>query len=541
VDSPPSGADQPIVLVADDDPMIRSLFQRALAREGLLVVLAANGREAITMLGQHAVDVALLDLNMPVLGGLETLRLIRSNPLYHTMPVILVTGSATESARIRGLEGGADDYLAKPVLLQELTARVRAHLRGRVAWTRELERGREDRRRLAAVLDGLPRNEPLVVLAAKLLDEIQPILGMDGTAILHFGEGAVRTIASNGRLTQSFRAGRALPRERGREIATRAEAGAWLQDASMNLDPTADAVDIAYVPFRLGPSPTPLGCLAFAVRPGSASRPLSHRLPDLVDATDFIVAVLRPAVEQANQTGAAITRLRRVIAKREFEIHLQPIARLDTGEVVAVEALTRFRDGIRPDLQFAEAASLGLGAALQAATLAAAVAATASLPSGIALSVNLSADVIQSDASLPAILAGVNRRTVVEITEHERIDDYASVRAALGRLGPNIDLAVDDAGSGYASLRHILALQPAYVKLDIEWVHDIDRDPVRRALVSGLTYFASETGCQLIAEGIETQAERDVLVDLGIQLGQGFLLGRPVPAIDPGSRARPPA
>jgi EAL domain-containing protein (putative c-di-GMP-specific phosphodiesterase class I) len=120
---------------------------------------------------------------------------------------------------------------------------------------------------------------------------------------------------------------------------------------------------------------------------------------------------------------------------------------------------------------------------------------------------------------------------IVELTEHERIDDYVAVGSALDRLGPNVKLAIDDAGSGYASLRHILALQPAYVKLDIEWVSGIDRDPVRRALVTGLAYFATETGCELIAEGIETQQELEALRALGVQLGQGYLLGRPMPPV----------
>lgn len=103
------------------------------------------------------------------------------------------------------------------------------------------------------------------------------------------------------------------------------------------------------------------------------------------------------------------------------------------------------------------------------------------------------------------------------------------MRSALERLGPKVKLAIDDAGSGFASLRHIFALQSAYVKLDIEWVHGIDRDTVRRALVSGLAYFASETDCELIAEGIETAEELAALRWLGIQLGQGCFLGRPGP------------
>jgi EAL domain-containing protein (putative c-di-GMP-specific phosphodiesterase class I) len=70
------------------------------------------------------------------------------------------------------------------------------------------------------------------------------------------------------------------------------------------------------------------------------------------------------------------------------------------------------------------------------------------------------------------------------------------------------------------------------MKLDMEWVHGIDADPIRRSLVSGLAYFGDETSCELIAEGIETEAERAALMDLGVRLGQGFLLGRPQPSLD---------
>ena len=77
-------------------------------------------------------------------------------------------------------------------------------------------------------------------------------------------------------------------------------------------------------------------------------------------------------------------------------------------------------------------------------------------------------------------MATANRPLIIELTEHERIDDYDAVRAAFDRLGSGVQLAIDDAGSGFASLRHIFALRPDYAKLDIEWVRGIDRDPVRR-------------------------------------------------------------
>jgi EAL domain-containing protein (putative c-di-GMP-specific phosphodiesterase class I) len=192
-----------------------------------------------------------------------------------------------------------------------------------------------------------------------------------------------------------------------------------------------------------------------------------------------------------------------------------------------VEALTRFTDGVRPDVQFAEARRLGLGLALERATLGAAIEAARDRPLEVALSVNVSPDIVLHDPALPELLAVADRSIIIELTEHERIDDYEAVRSAFARLGPDVRLAVDDAGSGYASLRHILSLRPTFVKLDMEWVRGIADDPIRRALVSGLAYFASETGCELIAEGIETEDERIAILELGIRLGQGYLIGHP--------------
>jgi EAL domain-containing protein (putative c-di-GMP-specific phosphodiesterase class I) len=157
------------------------------------------------------------------------------------------------------------------------------------------------------------------------------------------------------------------------------------------------------------------------------------------------------------------------------------------------------------------------------------------MPAAVALSINLSADVLQHEPALEGLIASTERPIIIELTEHERIDDYRAVRAAIARLGPTVKLAIDDAGSGFASLRHIFALRPAYVKLDIEWVRGIERDPVRRALVSGLVFFGAETGCELIAEGVETQAELKALCELGIKLGQGYLLGRPAAGAATGS------
>jgi len=121
-------ADGPVVLVADDEPAIRTLFGRALARDGIRSLLAANGREAIDLLASNNVDIVLLDLNMPVLGGLAALREIRADPRLRALPVILVTGSDVEAAQLRNRDDRADDYLSKPVTLDALTSCVRVLL-----------------------------------------------------------------------------------------------------------------------------------------------------------------------------------------------------------------------------------------------------------------------------------------------------------------------------------------------------------------------------------------------------------------------------
>jgi EAL domain-containing protein (putative c-di-GMP-specific phosphodiesterase class I)/CheY-like chemotaxis protein len=529
---PPPGdpvpSERPVVLVADDDQGVRSLFRTVLERAGFSVLLATNGRRALELVRTNPVDVMLLDLSMPGLSGLETLQELRADPALRSLPVIIATGSLVEADRIAGLDQGADDVIVKPVSVAELVARVRAQIRGHAAMADELKAGRENRRQMAVLLSELPRQADLIELATVLADRMPQAMGVDGAAILAFERGASRGIAASSLLRGQFPPGRLMPHGIGSDIAQRAPTGPWLEvSRTIRLDD--ESIELAFIPFSLAATAPPIGCFVYA-RGSATASPLANRLAHLIDITDFAVTALRPAIEHAETTNSAILGLRQLITRRRFTINLQPISRLDSGEIIGFEALTRFNDGVRPDVRFAEASRLGLGRPLERATLAAAIAAVASFPPSLALSVNISPDALQHETSLPEILAAAHRPMIIELTEHERIDDYGAIRAAFARFGPTVRLAVDDAGSGYASLKHILSLQPSYVKLDMEWVREIHRDPVRRSLVSGLAYFAEATDSELIAEGIESEDERVALMELGVKLGQGFLLGRPAPA-----------
>lgn len=118
----------PRVLIADDDAVVRDVMRRSLERDGLHVEVAADGSEALQLLGSRKVDVAVLDVMMPGLSGLSLCRSLRETGGY-AVPVILLTALGEEEDRIAGLEAGADDYVTKPFSLRELSLRVRSVLR----------------------------------------------------------------------------------------------------------------------------------------------------------------------------------------------------------------------------------------------------------------------------------------------------------------------------------------------------------------------------------------------------------------------------
>lgn len=224
-------------------------------------------------------------------------------------------------------------------------------------------------------------------------------------------------------------------------------------------------------------------------------------------------------------------RIEAVLRDASFAPFFQPIVDLGSGRVVGHEALTRYADGTRPDVMFELASKAGLGVDLEAVTIQAAIRASACLPPGTFLALNVSPGLVEG-LELPALLEDARRAIVLEITEHSVIDDYDKVRRLVASLGANVTLAVDDAGAGYASLRHVLELAPSKVKVDAGLVRGIDADPARQALLAGLRFFALKGDIQLVAEGIETAGELTTLRSLGVHQGQGYLLGRPSPGLE---------
>ncbi len=227
-------------------------------------------------------------------------------------------------------------------------------------------------------------------------------------------------------------------------------------------------------------------------------------------------------------------RLERICQDGLITAVFQPIVDLPRGVICGYEALARFPPDLadaEPQQWFAAAALHGFSSRLEATALSVILADRSHVPAGCFLSVNLSPDALLS-ADVQAVLSSLSDLggLVVEITEQTPVEDYGALGAVLDGLRERgAMVAVDDTGAGYASLSHLLALRPEFVKLDRSLVSGVDRDPRRAAAVRAIGAFSSELDAWMVAEGVEREAELERLIELEVPLVQGYLLGHPEP------------
>jgi EAL domain-containing protein (putative c-di-GMP-specific phosphodiesterase class I) len=221
-------------------------------------------------------------------------------------------------------------------------------------------------------------------------------------------------------------------------------------------------------------------------------------------------------------------------AGERLEMHLQPIVELNKplATPTGYEALARFQTSPYepPTVWLERAASAGMQHELELSCVRAALAHLPSLPDTAYLAINVSPETLVS-AEFARLIAEVDaHRVVVEVTEHQVVREYDMLLTAIGDLRrQGVRLAVDDAGAGFASFRHVVELCPEIIKLDIHLIRRISTDHNRAALVRSLVSFAADVGATLVAEGIETQDDLLTLRDAQVPLGQGNLFAHPGP------------
>ena len=258
--------------------------------------------------------------------------------------------------------------------------------------------------------------------------------------------------------------------------------------------------------------------------------PKPVHLPELMARAGALVRARRrgQAVDRA-QIEADRADIERRIEDRAFRPVFQPVIDLESGSIAGMEALTRFDDGTRPDVVFQRAAACGLGTRLEAATIMAALEVVAPLPEPAWLSINVSPELMVEPNTLARLISLSEIPVVLELTEREPVTDYRAVRHALGQMGPQVRLSVDDIGAGFSTLRHLLVLRPDFAKLDLTWIQGIAQDPMRQQLVEGMVHLAEKGDMDVVAEGIEELADLDTVQRLGVRYAQGFLLAEPEP------------
>ena len=258
--------------------------------------------------------------------------------------------------------------------------------------------------------------------------------------------------------------------------------------------------------------------------------------------------MIQPSAGSAGTNGNHLWESRQrlhglFLSPSQIDVVFQPIVDLESERPVGLEALGRIATAeisVPRWLQGAQAA--GIGTELEVLLVRVALARLPELAPDLFLSVNISPQSLVSAAFSACLAEHDISRVVFELTEHTPFPEarilatqIAYVREHGGRI------ALDDVGSGYTSIRHVLALSPEFIKLDQTLVELAEHESGHRAMVRALAAFATETGTQVVAEGVETPQQLGMLRELGVGLGQGFLWAEAGPLAGDGAEAQPHA
>ncbi len=220
----------------------------------------------------------------------------------------------------------------------------------------------------------------------------------------------------------------------------------------------------------------------------------------------------------------------RVLSDKSLRVAFQPVCDLLSREVIGYEALARFPRPAHatPRQWFDQALHLGLLLDLELLAAAKALELLRRLPDRAFLAVNVSPATAASTAFGELASAVPPERLVLDIAEHDTVDNYHLFTDVINHLRSlGVRIALDDAGAADVSLQHLLGVRPDIVKIDTTVIHGIAEDELRQAVACAYASLAKRAGAVSLAEGIETEAELAMLLTLEVETGQGYLLGRP--------------
>ncbi len=541
--------ERPVLLIADDDEDVQRLLTLYVRPLDCEVLTARDGEEALAIAQSRLPDVVLLDVMMPKRSGWEVCQALKAVQRTSQIAVVLVTGRGDVKDRLTGLQLGADDYLVKPFNRDEVVKRIDALLR------------RKHRQPLPG--DGVPRSESMLFDRASGLPTVPMVLSRLKEMLIEQSEIGIVYVdieqfesieAEYGWafFDEFLRcAGEAVAAESRTRfpkalVAANLVGGSSFyiffesrgsdlrQEAAFDL--MANDVRERLIAAMRGRFPSlQQGQIGFFV--GAARidyRPQIRLERQVYQGMQTAGDAVRDAEQQRKKQ---LTReLRDIIRRKKVTTLFQPIVWAQEGTVFGYEVLTRgaphssFRNS---DMLFTFAREANLAWALETVALEQALKRLRSFAlDGRKFLLNLEAEMFEESEfrihEMVAFFSEHRGNFVFELTERAAIEDYAVFRRLLDEFrDKGIEVAIDDAGSGYASLEAIAALSPDYLKITKGLVSTLADEPIKQDLVKMLVELGGKIGAKTLAEGIETVEEYEWCRDLGVDLLQGYYLAHP--------------
>lgn len=555
-----------VIMMIDDEPLVMDVLQTCLEEHGYhFFIKIEDSTAAVDAIFNERPDVVLLDLNMPEVDGFAILKTLRENPDTRFLSVIVLTSSNDSNTKLKALEMGATDFLAKPVDRSELVLRIRNTLtvkayQDQLAYydtLTQLPNRKLFLDRLDWALKCAAREKDQVAVLNIAIDRFQQVNELLGTQA-----GDELLVDVSLRLLKSLRETDTVSRG-GSEAAWRNIARLSGDEFSILLTDLKNEGQIVAIAERLRAGLRE----PFHIRQREIYITASIGIavfPKDADTTDTLMKHAGAATAYAKEKGRdcyqffsakinAVAQqrmnvehsLRRVLERSELDLYYQPKICAATGEVKGAEALLRWQHpqrGFIPPYEFIPVAEdsgmiIPIGEWVLRHACEQNVQWQKKGLEGLSISVNVSAQQFR-DNRFPLIVQNVlsdtamdPERLILEITERvlmgdrDRVGDLLFKIKTIGAL-----LSIDDFGTGYSSLSYLKTFPIDELKIDRSFIVDTPTDGDSAAIVRTIVAMARSLDLQVVAEGVEDEAQVQFLRELGCDQIQGYYFAKPMPA-----------
>jgi len=534
---------QPLVLVAEDDEVNRELIKDILTSYDYRVIEAVTGKDAVEKARQEVPDLILMDIEMPVMNGLEAIRLIMDRPETNRVPIIVLTGLNETEDRIKAFDCGAMDFVAKPFNAHELVSHVRSYLRFSllnkkyVLSTLDPDTQTPNR---ASFREKMPELDKPLLFMIKLdnMDAISHFYGegtgreieknfidflsqlellqhgVDDFLLYHLGKGLFGVVIENGKAK--------LDKEKAKQIGQHLlehfeTHQTYVKEVQYDLEATV--------------------AICFDEEKNLEKSELA--LNEAVRSSTGVMMVDEVIQDVYHTIGENIIWLKNIkdaVHEHRFLPFFQPILNGSSGKIEKYETLLRMVDEeghfVAPgQFLFVAKNSKYYPDITKTVTL---QAIDVFKDRSEEFSINLSALDIENHSTRDFLMDTLRRspeiagRIIFEIVEQEGIKHFEILKEFVKnakQLGASI--AIDDFGSGYSNFRMLLDMDVDYIKVDGSLIRNIHTDAISRSVVETIKTFAEKTSMKIIAEFVENQQIQDTLMEMGIHYFQGYHIGKP--------------